>query len=138
MTLKKKRTVVSALVAVFATAAMAVTAAAYTYDFNFDLDIAYQEYTDPCRKTNSLSYASVDVESDGFDSTDRLYLRVCENYKADDYIYEFATETKWVNGSYDFTLNYYSGQGVYGRYYRLRGYNDGQIDDLEVQGTWQP
>lgn len=138
MTIKRKRTVVSVVMAVFATAAMAITASAYAYGFEFNLDISYQEYTVGCQKTNSLRYASVDVDSGNFDNSDRLYLRVCENYKADDYIYEFASETKWVNAPYDFTLNYYSGHGSYGTKYRLRGYSDGEIDDLQAEGSWMP
>lgn len=138
MTVKKKRTVVSALVALFAATAMAVTASAYTYGFNFKLDSAYQQYTVACTKLNTRSYASVDVDDGNFIDSDRLYVRVCENYKADDYIYEFATETKWVNGPYDFDLNYYSGQGNKGTKYRLRGYQDGEIGALNANGTWQP
>lgn len=141
MTIKMKRTITSAFIAVFATAAMAITASAantYKYGFSFDLDISHQQYTGACQKNNSLSYASVDVVDGQFDASDRAYFRVCENYKADDYIYDFATETKWINGPYDFTLNYYSGHGTYWKYYRLRGYNDGEMDDFEATGSWQP
>lgn len=138
MTIKKKRTVVSALVALFATTAMAVTASAYTYSFSFKLDSAYQQYTVACEKLNTRDYASVEVDSGNFIDSDRLYLRVCENYKADDYIYEFATETKWVNGPYDLDLDYYSGHGDKGTKYRLRGYQDGTVGALTAKGTWQP
>ncbi len=138
MTINKKRTVVSILTAALATMAMAVTASAYTYGFSFSLDSAYQQYTTACQKTNTRSYASVMVDDGNFINSDRLYLRVCENYKADDYIYEFATETKWVNGPYDFDLTYYSGQGVKGTKYRLRGYQDGEVGALSAKGTWQP
>lgn len=138
MTIKKKRTVVSALAAAFASAAMAITASAYTYGFSFSLGVSDQEYTAACTKNNTLSYASVAVTGGNFINSDRLYLRVCENYKADDYIYDFATETKWVNATYDFTLKYYSGQGVKGTRYRLRGYQDGEVGSLKASGTWQP
>lgn len=140
MTIKKKRAVVSALVALFATTAMAITASAetYTYKFSFHLDYAYQQYSAAAEKTNTRDYASVNVTSGNFLDGDRLYLRVCENYKADDYVNEFATETKWVNGPYDFDLDYYSGHGYRNHEYVLRGYQDGELYNLYASGRWQP
>lgn len=90
-------------------------------------------------KLNTNRYASVDVDGGNLIAgSDILYFRVCENYKADSYVYEFAGETKWVDSEYNFTLNYYTNHGYKGTSYRLRAYSDGEYGGLNAYGTWQP
>lgn len=139
MTIKKKRTVVSTLLAAFATMAMSATAfAANDLAFNFDLVSGGDDYTTAAKKYSSARYASVNVEDGNFVNSDRLYLRVCRDEQASDGVYYFATETKWVNSApYSFTLNYYTGEGETLKKYRLRGYQDGPLS-VRANGTWQP
>lgn len=139
MSVKKKRTISAITASVAASLCLAVTAAAAS--FNFTLNIAEDDYTSPAIKTNSLQYASVDVNSGNFVSSDRLYLRVCTNVQGSDGNYNFATETKWVNAApYSLTLNYTEATGTYGSKYRLRGYQGASASygNLTASGTWAP
>ncbi len=141
MTIKKKRTVVSVLMALFATTTMAVTASANTGSFEFWLNAHKDDYSSPVMKSDSLQWALVDVTDGNFlsNGNDRLYLRVCENVQASDGVYYFATETKWVNSTYDnLKLNYTEATGVNGEFYRLRGYQAAEEDGLHVKGTFIP
>lgn len=136
MTIKKKRTFVSTLVALFATTAM--TASAFAASFYFDLQAGEDDYSGLAIKRNYLSYATADVERGNFNDNNRLYLRVCENERASDGVYYFATETKWVNAKYyGLQLDYYDGEDVYGDDYRLRGYQAAN-QSVWASGTWNP
>ena len=136
MTIKKKRTLASTLVALFAATAMTATAFAATFDFS--LYYGGDEYSEVATKWNSLSYATVNVEDGNFWDSDRLYLRVCENKQASDGVYNFATETKWVNNTYSgLELKYYTGENVYRGEYRLRGYQAAE-QSINANGTWTP
>lgn len=141
MTIKKKRTLASVLVALCATTAMAVTASANTGNFEFWLAAHSDDYSAPADKSDYLQYALVNVNEGNFLSNgeDRLYLRICENVQASDGVYYFATETKWVNAVYkNLRLDYTEATGVYGDPYVLRGYQAGDVGALHVKGTFIP
>lgn len=142
MTIKKKRTIVSAFVALSAMAAIATSAAAATMDnrsfFSFHLQGYSDDYSSAVRKVDTLQTAYVRVDSNDFISSDRLYLRVCKNTLGSDDNYLFATETKWVNSPYELLLKYNADTpGVQGNYYRLRGYQQSN-NDLYTYGYWEP
>lgn len=136
MTIKKKRTFASVLVALCATTAM--TATAFAASFRFSLQSGTDEYSAAATKWNYLSYATVNVNDGNFNDDDRLYLRVCENEQASDGVYYFATETKWVNNTYPgLKLNYYENEDEFLGEYRLRGYQ-AAYQSVWASGTWNP
>lgn len=140
MTVKKKRTLASIITTAIATASLTViTASAATFNF-YHLDMGDDQYTGAVQKTNTLHYATVSVDGGNYVNSDRMYFRVCENEKAADGSYYFATETKQVNGPYKFSLNYTEAPGIYGDYYRMRGYLSihSELDALNTWGTWTP
>ncbi len=141
MTVKKKRTLASIITAAIATMSLTVVTASAETTFNFyHLNIGDDQYTAAVEKTNSLQYATISVDGGSFVNSDRLFFRVCENEMAGDGVYYFATETKQVNGPYNFSLDYTEAPGVYGDYYRLRGYLGvhSELNALDAWGTWTP
>lgn len=134
MTIKKKKTLSSIVVAAFAATALAVTASAASGSFSFyKLSPGEDDYSSRVLKSTASQTATVNVTDGDFVNSDRLYLRVVDAAK------DFATETKWVNTLTTVSLRYTEQTGTSGRYYYLRGFQgESATYSVTARGTWTP